>query len=112
MSRGRFASPDLWQDAEKLVSKRTQDDARRTCDTIGSQVERDCGMKISTNIVGWFRLLLFASGAAYLWRSGLSHGNGEPKSLLDRGLRFFGAVLFSAVVIYFVGLGLGLVRLN
>jgi hypothetical protein len=65
-------------------------------------------MTISTNIVGWFRLLLFASGAAYLWRSGLSPRKGEPTSPLDRGLRIFGAVLLSAVVIYFVGFGLGL----
>ncbi len=64
-------------------------------------------MTISTNIVGWFRLLLYASGAAYLWRSGLSPRQGEPKSRLDRGLRIFGAVLLSAVVIYLVGFGLG-----
>jgi hypothetical protein len=65
-------------------------------------------MTINSNVVGWFRLLLFASGAAYLWRSGLSHKNGEPKSRLDRGLRIFGAVLLSVVVIYFVGFGLGM----
>jgi hypothetical protein len=56
--------------------------------------------------------LLFASGAAYLWRSGLSPKNGEPKSRLDRGLRIFGAVLLSAVVIYFVGFGLGMYGSN
>jgi len=77
-----------------------------------SQVERDCGMTISTNIVGWFRLLLLASGAAYLWRSGLSPRKGEPKSPLDRGLRIFGAILLSAVAIYFVGFGLGLYGSN
>jgi hypothetical protein len=69
-------------------------------------------MTISTNIVGGLRLLLFASGAAYLWRSGLSPKKGEPKSNLDRGLRIFGAVLLSAVVIYFVGFGLGLYGSN
>ena len=63
-------------------------------------------MTINTNAVGWFRLLLFASGAAHLWRSGLSPKNGQPKSRLDRGLRIFGAVLLSAVVVYFVGFGL------
>ena len=69
-------------------------------------------MTINTNIVGWFRLLLFASGAVYLWRSALSPGSGEPKNRFDRGLRIFGAVLLSAVVIYFVGFGLGLYRSN
>lgn len=69
-------------------------------------------MTINTNVVGWFRLLFFASGAAYLWRSGLSPMSGEPKSNLDRGLRIFGAVLLSAVVIYFVGFGLGLYGSN
>jgi hypothetical protein len=67
---------------------------------------------INTNTVGWFRLLLFASGAVYLWRSGLLPKNGEPKGRLDRGLRIFGAVLLSAVVIYFVGFGLGLYGSN
>jgi hypothetical protein len=67
---------------------------------------------INTNIVGWFRLLVFASGAAYLWQSGLSPKIGEPKSRLDRGLRIFGAVLLSAVVIYFVGFGLGMYGSN
>jgi hypothetical protein len=67
---------------------------------------------INTNAVGWFRLLLFVSGAAYLWRSGLSPKSGEPKSRLDRGLRIFGAVLLSAVVIYFVGFGLGMYGSN
>jgi len=56
--------------------------------------------------------LLFASGAAYLWRSGLSPKNGEPKSRVDRALRNFGAVLLSAVVIYFVGFGLGMYGSN
>ena len=65
-------------------------------------------MKISTNVVGWFRLMVFASGAVYLWRSALFPRNGEPKGRLDRGLRIFGALLLSAVVIYFVGFGLGL----
>ena len=69
-------------------------------------------MTINTNVVGWFRLLLFASGAAYLWRSGLSPKNGEPKSRVDRALRNFGAVLLSAVVIYFVGFGLGMYGSN
>lgn len=69
-------------------------------------------MAISHNIGGWVRLLLFASGAAYLWRSGLSPKEGEPKGRLDRGLRVFGAVLLSAVVIYFIGFGLGLYGSN
>jgi hypothetical protein len=41
--------------------------------------------------------LLFASGAAYLWRSGLSPKNGEPKSHLDRGLRIFEQRFLAAV---------------
>lgn len=69
-------------------------------------------MRINTNIAGWFRLLLFASGAAYLWRSGLSPKEDEPKSRFDRALRIYGALLLSVVVIYFLGLGLGLYGSN
>ena len=68
----------------------------------------DCSVKINTNIRGWLRLLLFAWVAAYLWRSALYPKPGEPKGLLDRALRIFGAVLISALVIYFLGYGLGL----
>jgi len=65
-------------------------------------------MSINTNIVGWFRVLFFGFGAAYLWRSGLFPKKGEPKGRFDRGLRVFGAIVLSAVAVYFVGFGLGL----
>jgi len=42
----------------------------------------------------------------------LSPKKDESKSRLDRGLRIIGAVLLSAVVIYFVGFGLGLYGSN
>ena len=61
---------------------------------------------INTNIVGWLRLLLFAVGAVYLWRTA-SSPRAERLSRSDRALRLVGAVLLSAVVIYFVGFGLG-----
>jgi len=67
-------------------------------------------MTINTNIVGWFRLLLFAVGAVYLWRSALSPKGNEPRGRSDRAVRLFGAVLLSAVVIYFLGFGLGFYR--
>jgi len=51
--------------------------------------------------------LLFTVGAVYLWRSALSP-KAERLSRSDRALRLVGAVLLSAVVIYFVGVGLGL----
>jgi hypothetical protein len=65
-------------------------------------------MKINTNLVGWLRLLLFAAGAAYLWRSSIFPREGDPKGCFDRTLRIFGAVLLTAITIYFVGYGLGL----
>jgi hypothetical protein len=68
-------------------------------------------MKISSNIAGWFKLLIFALGAAYLWRSGLSPRKNEPQGTFDRSIRVVGAVLLSAVTLYFVGYGLGLYRL-
>jgi hypothetical protein len=43
----------------------------------------------------------FGSGAVYLWRSGFSPKNDEPRGRLDRALRVFGAVMLSAVMIYF-----------
>lgn len=64
-------------------------------------------MKLNTNIAGWIRLLLFAGGAAYLWRSAFFPEAGEPKGIFDRALRIFGAILLSAFVLYFVGFGLG-----
>jgi hypothetical protein len=69
-------------------------------------------VKINTNIAGWFRLLLFAMAAAYLWRSALRPHLNEPQKSLDRGLRLFGALLLSIVVIYFLGYGLGLYGSN
>ncbi|PYX37070.1 MAG: hypothetical protein DMG75_08410 [Acidobacteria bacterium] len=39
-------------------------------------------------------------------------GKANRKVAFDRGLRIFGAVLLSAVVIYFVGFGLGLYGSN
>ncbi len=69
-------------------------------------------MKINTNIAGWFRLSLFAMGAAYLWRSALRPNANEPHKSLDRGLRLVGAFVLSIVVIYFLGYGLGLYGSN
>jgi hypothetical protein len=37
-----------------------------------------------TNVVGSFRLVSFAFGAAYLWRTGLFPKSSEPKERLDR----------------------------
>jgi hypothetical protein len=72
----------------------------------GNQPERR--MKVNTNIFGWFKLLFFAAGAFYLWRSALRTHDGEPQKKRDRSLRLVGAVLLSIVVIYFLGYGLGL----
>jgi hypothetical protein len=69
-------------------------------------------VKLNTNIAGWFKLLLFAMGAAYLWRSALRPHANEPHKSLDRGLRLAGAFLLSVVVIYFLGYGLGLYGSN
>ena len=65
-------------------------------------------MKANTNVVGWIKLLFFAAGALYLWRSALRPRTDEPQKRTDRALRLFGAVLLSIVVIYFLGYGLGL----
>ncbi len=64
-------------------------------------------MKVNTNIAGWLRLLLFASGAVYLWRSALVPRKDEPRNPFDRALRLIGAVMLTGVVIYFVGFGFG-----
>jgi hypothetical protein len=52
--------------------------------------------------------LVWASGAAYLWRSALFPKQHEPIKQTDRAIRLVGAVLLSSVFIYFVGFGLGL----
>jgi hypothetical protein len=64
-------------------------------------------MKISSNIAGWLRLLFFAFGAAYLWRSGLFPKKSEPQGKFDRSVRIVGAILPSSITIYFLGYGLG-----
>ena len=61
-------------------------------------------------IFGWLRLLLFATGAFYLWRSALSKADNAIRQS-SRALRLIGATLLSAFLIYFVGLSLGLYRL-
>ena len=69
-------------------------------------------MRINTNIAGWFRLLLFAVGAIYLWRSALFPKANEPRKRSDRALRLFAVILLSIAVIYFLGYGLGLYGTN
>jgi hypothetical protein len=62
----------------------------------------------NTNIRFWLLTLGFLLNSAYLWRTGLSPQDGEPRGYFDRALRIFGAVFMSAIVIYFIGYGLGL----
>jgi hypothetical protein len=68
-------------------------------------------MNINTNVGGWLRLLLFAAGSIYLWRSGIRPRPGEPQGKLSRSIRIVGAVMVSAVTLYFLGYGLGLYHL-
>jgi hypothetical protein len=76
---------------------------------LGGQYDsRDTGVKVNTDIFGWLRLLVFAGGAFYLWRSALFPAMNEPRKRSDRALRLIGAGLLTVVVIYFVGYGLGL----
>ena len=56
------------------------------------------------------RLVIIAAAAFYLWRSVLSPRGNDPRGLLDRGVRLFGAVLLSYGVIYFSDFGFGLYR--
>jgi hypothetical protein len=61
-------------------------------------------VKINTNIVGWLRVPPFALAQRFVPQ--------RMANRLDRGLRILGAVLLSAVAIYFVGFGLGLYGSN
>lgn len=65
-------------------------------------------MRISTNIGGWVVELMYCSGAFYLWRSGLKPKSTEPQGVVSRSIRIIGAILLSAVALYFLGYGLGL----
>jgi hypothetical protein len=65
-------------------------------------------VNVNTNIAGWFRAASFAAAALYLWRSAFFPKGAEPRGKVDRGLRIFGAILLSAVVMYSIGIGLGL----
>ena len=78
------------------------------CGKIEPQMPEIALLTINTNVTRWLRLILFAAGAAYLWRSGLFPRKDDPRGRFDRGVRVFGAVLLSMVVIYFLGYGLGL----
>ena len=64
-------------------------------------------LKLNTNMVGWFRVVSFAGGAFYLWRSALFPKTCEPRKWFDRSLRVVGAILLTALAIYFLGYGLG-----
>ena len=65
-------------------------------------------MKISTNIGGWVVELMYCSGAFYLWRSGLKPKATEPQGIVSRSIRVIGAIMLSALALYFLGYGLGL----
>jgi hypothetical protein len=55
-----------------------------------------------------FAAMVFAAGAAYLWRSGLFPKKNDPHGTLDRSIRIMGAVIFSVISLYFFGYGFGL----
>jgi hypothetical protein len=63
---------------------------------------------INPNIAGWGRVVFFGAGAAYLWRSAFFPKKNEPQGMIDRSIRVTGAVILSAVTLYFVGYGFGL----
>jgi hypothetical protein len=69
-------------------------------------------MNINTNVAGWLGLLVFAAGSINLWRSGIRPGTNEPQEMLPRLIRITGAVIFSAMTLYFLGYGLGLYSLH
>jgi len=56
----------------------------------------------------WLRVALFGIAAAYLWRSAIFPADDEPRGRFDRGLRIFGAILLTVIVIYFIAYGFGL----
>jgi hypothetical protein len=56
------------------------------------------------------RFLLWGAFSFYLWRSFLIPRNSEPRSKLDRSLRFVGAIITSWLAI--VALGRGSVCFN
>jgi len=64
-------------------------------------------MRISTNIGGWVVELMYCSGAFYLWRSALKPKPTEPQGVVSRSIRVIGAIMLSALALYFLGYGLG-----
>lgn len=53
-------------------------------------------------------MAFFALGASYLWRSGLAPRDDEPKGKLDRSIRIVGAILITAMLLFYAGYKLGL----
>lgn len=64
-------------------------------------------MKVSTNVGGWVVELMYGFGAFYLWRSALRPRATEPQGAVSRSIRAIGAILLSALALYFLGYGLG-----
>lgn len=68
-------------------------------------------MHVNPSIFGWVRLAVFGFGAFYLWRSAISPKGNEPRGMGSRSIRVIGALMLSAVTLYFLGYGLGLYNL-
>ena len=69
-------------------------------------------MHINPNVFGWIKLLVFGFGAYYLWRSAIKPKGNEPRGMGSRSIRVVGALILSAVTLYFLGYGLGLYGLS
>jgi len=64
-------------------------------------------MKISTNVPGWLILAGWAWLSFRMWRVGIRPRATDPQTMGRRVLHIVGALIFTAMTIYFLGVGLG-----
>ena len=65
-------------------------------------------MRISTNIPGWLILAGWAWLSFRMWQIGIRPRATDPKTTGRRSLHIVGAIIFTVMTIYFLGVGFGL----
>ena len=71
------------------------------------QVCNNGRVKISTHVTGWLVWLGWAWLSFRMWQIGIRPRPTDPQTVGRRALHIVGAIIFSALALYFLGVGLG-----
>ena len=64
-------------------------------------------MKIRTNVPGWLILVGWGWLTFRMWQVGIRPRATDPQTMGRRALHIFGALVFTSLTLYFLGVGLG-----